>query len=115
MSRGSQWRKWDLHFHTPASYDFHNKSLTPQDIVDGLVIAGIKVVAITDHHRIDVQFIKEIKKFAKNKLTVFPGIEFRSELGGTKSVHFIGIFPEDCDIDDVWTKLQGQLALGEIR
>ena len=28
MNRGSEWRIWDLHFHTPASYDYKNKSVT---------------------------------------------------------------------------------------
>ena len=46
MNRGSQWRKWDLHFHAPASYDYQNKSITPQNIVDGLIKAGIEVVAV---------------------------------------------------------------------
>jgi hypothetical protein len=32
---GSQWRRWDLHFHTPASYEYGDKSLTAANIVDG--------------------------------------------------------------------------------
>ncbi len=47
MNRGSEWRKWDLHFHTPASPDYQNKSVTAQEIVDGLLRAGIEVVAIS--------------------------------------------------------------------
>lgn len=42
---------------------------------------------------------------------IFPGIELRSELGGSESVHFIGIFPEDSNIADIWTKLQGPLGI----
>lgn len=30
--KGSLWRKWDLHFHTPASRDYANKSVTNQDM-----------------------------------------------------------------------------------
>lgn len=30
---GSQWRNWDLHLHTPSSYDYQNKSVSNQDIV----------------------------------------------------------------------------------
>ena len=108
---GSTWGKWDLHFHTPTSYDYDNKSLTNQSIVDGLVAAGVKVVAITDHHTIDVNRIKELQKLGGDKLTVLPGIEFRSELGGKETVHYIGIFPEDSNLTDLWTKLSGKLEL----
>jgi len=56
-SRGSVWRKWDLHVHTPASYDYKDKSLNPQKIVDKLKGLGVSVVAVTDHHIINVEFI----------------------------------------------------------
>jgi hypothetical protein len=26
--RGSLWHRWDLHFHTPSSFDYHDKSVT---------------------------------------------------------------------------------------
>lgn len=35
MNRGSEWRIWDLHFHTPSSYDYKDKSVTNEDIVKG--------------------------------------------------------------------------------
>ncbi|MCK5022146.1 MAG: hypothetical protein KAR54_02770, partial [Candidatus Pacebacteria bacterium] len=44
-------------------------------------------------------------------VTIFPGIELRSELGGKESVHLIGIFPEDCDIDTIWMELQVNLKI----
>ncbi len=58
---GSIWRKWDLHFHTPASYDYAYKGATNKEIVDGLIKAGVEVVAITDHHRIDTKRIVELQ------------------------------------------------------
>jgi hypothetical protein len=30
---GSLWGKWDLHFHTPASYDYKDKGVTNEDLV----------------------------------------------------------------------------------
>lgn len=109
--KGSIWRKWDLHLHTPSSYDYENKSKSNQEIIDTLKANNIAAVAITDHHVIDTTRIKELQALAKDEVTIFPGIELRSELGGSESIHFIGIFPEDCDIDDVWTKLQGPLEI----
>jgi exonuclease SbcC len=93
--RGSVWRRWDLHFHTPTSYDYLNKGVDAQTLVDCLIAAGIKVVAVTDHHVIDVHLIHEMQRLGGNELTVLPGIELRSELGGSEHVHYIGIFPED--------------------
>lgn len=114
---GSTWGKWDLHFHTPSSFDYQKKNLTNQDIIKGLIKAGIAVVAITDHHTMDVARIQDLQALAKDKLTVLPGVEFRSELGGKETVHFIGIFPEDSNLTDLWTKLSGKLELtpGDIR
>lgn len=111
--KGSLWRRWDLHFHTPSSFDYERGDLTDNQIVDSLVEAGIAAVAITDHHVIDIQRIRHLQTLGKDKLTVFPGIEFRSDQGGDP-IHYISIFPEDCDLDHVWTTLQGCLGLTPI-
>jgi hypothetical protein len=108
---GSLWGKWDLHFHTPSSFDYANGSVTNSQIVEGLKNSGVVAVAITDHHRIDVPRIRDLHNLAGKDLTVFTGIELRSELGGKESVHLIGIFPESKDPDFIWTKLQGPLKL----
>lgn len=107
-SKGSAWRRWDLHFHTPSSYDYQNRSITNQEIINTLIENNISVVAITDHHIIDVQRIEELQRLAAGKLCVLPGIEFCSELGGSESIHFIGIFSESADIKSIWTKIQGR-------
>jgi len=109
--RGSLWGRWDLHFHTPTSFDYKNGSVTDEQIVEELKKAGISAVAITDHHVIDVPRIRALQKLAGNDLTVLPGIEFRTELGGKEKVHLIGIFPEDANLDELWTKLSGKLEI----
>ncbi len=112
-SKGSCWNQWDLHFHTPSSFDYGDMSVTNEEIIDGLLDAEIGAVAITDHHVMDVNRIHDLKQIAGDRLTVFPGIEFRSELGGTPCVHYIGVFPEDSDLEHVWTILKGNLDLTE--
>jgi len=108
---GSLWGKWDLHFHTPSSFDYHDKSVSDQQIIEGLLKTGVDVVAITDHHFIDVQRIKNLQRLAGDSLSVLPGIEFRTDLGGKEKVHLIGIFPENCNLEDLWTKISGKLNL----
>src|SRR5438876_7450284 len=86
---GSQWGKWDLHFHTPSSFDYHDKSVSDEQIVETLIKAGLDLIVITDHHVIDVNRIKHLQQLAGDKLSVLPGIEFRSDLGGKDKVHLI--------------------------
>lgn len=111
--RGSVWRKWDLHFHTQTSFDYENKSITNREIVDGLLEEQISVVAVTDHHTIDTEKIEDLRELANGRITFLPGIEFRAELGGRESVHFIGIFPalSGKSLETLWTKLQGKLNI----
>jgi ABC-type lipoprotein export system ATPase subunit len=110
-TRGSLWRRWDLHFHTPASFDYRDPKVTNEQIVASLLENNIGVVAITDHHRIDPDRIVALREIAGDELTILPGIEFRCELGGTTTVHYIGIFPEDSDVHELWTHLQGKLDI----
>ena len=114
INRGSEWRKWDLHFHTLSSYDYKDKSVTNQEIIDTLAKNEISVVAITDHHTMDIDRIQKLQQLGKDKgITVLPGIEFCSELGGSESIHFIGIFSEKSDFNTIWTKIQGKHNLTE--
>ncbi len=54
----------------------------------------------------NVGLIKALQRLGKAvSITVLPGIELRSDKGGSDSIHFIGIFQEDYDLDHVWTKL----------
>jgi ABC-type lipoprotein export system ATPase subunit len=112
---GSTWNKWDLHFHTPASFDYQDKSITNQQLIDELHKNEICAIAITDHHVIDVARVKELQKLGREKgITVFPGIELRSDKGGSDSIHFIGIFSEEWDVELLWSKLKSALTLDPI-
>ncbi len=108
--RGSIWRMWDLHYHTPSSYDV-TAAISNEDIVAELLGRQIAGVVITDHHTLDVKRIHALQAIAGDRLAVFPGIELRSELGGSEAVHYIGIFPPEADLQHIWTTLQGKLSI----
>ena len=76
---GSLWHQWDLHLHTPSSFDYENKGVTNDQIVDALTTEGVRVVAITDHHTMDINRIRDLQTLGDGKLTVLPGIELRSD------------------------------------
>ena len=87
--RGSEWRKWDLHMHSAAS---DGKS-SPCEIIEEAKNKGLSVIALTDHHT--VSNIDETKQLGEAAgITVISGIEFRTEYGA-KSVHMIGLFPNE--------------------
>ena len=65
MSRvtDSSFRKVDLHVHTPRSMCYSDKSVTPQQIVDAAVAAGLEAIAVgyslrfpDDHENLERQF-----------------------------------------------------------
>jgi hypothetical protein len=102
--RGSEWRRWDLHFHTPSSYDA--KNVSNQKIVECWKNNCLSVVAITDHHIMDLDRIGELTALAHDEnITVLPGIEFLSDARGREPIHFIGIFPETSSIKDIWGEI----------
>lgn len=115
MNRGSIWRQWDLHFHTPSSYDYEDSSVTNQNIIDGLIANNVSAVAITDHHVMDVARIRELQALAGNRITVFPGIEFLSDARGKEPVHIIGIFAENADIEYIWGQLENKTNIQNIK
>lgn len=90
--RGAEWRQWDLHIHTPASYHWQGQrfesdtnSSVNKKLVDEMIAAinasTAAVFAIMDYWTFDGWFAlnKRLKESDAPKLnkTVFPGIELR--------------------------------------
>jgi len=92
MNRGSEWRKWDLHVHTPASYqhDFSFSSTGEKEKYNGDIwekyieelekIRDIAVIGITDYFSIE-GYKKVLEYRDKDRLhnfdLILPSIEFR--------------------------------------
>ena len=84
INRGSEWRKWDLHVHTASSFDYEYKSDNADELlVEAWKRHGIEATAITDHFLIDAQRINNLRKLVKDEITIFPGVELRTDKGGT--------------------------------
>lgn len=92
-SRGLRFEKFDLHVHTPASFDFGDKSVTAKQIVDQALSQGLRGIAVTDHAT--GAFVDSIKKAAAGTgLVVFPGIEIACS-AGKSGIHVIALLPRD--------------------
>ncbi len=110
--RGSIWRKWDLHVHTPSSYDWDSGCKDKaEDIVKKAITENISVIAITDHHT--VKGIDEVLKAAKGKdITILPGVELRTDKGN-KGIHIIGVFDSSTTSKTIYDKLLCPLNFSE--
>ena len=92
FERGSEWRQWDLHIHTPASFHWRgqkfdadpgsasNKALV-DEMIHALNAAKPAVFALMDYWTFDGWFAlrRRLREADAPKLikTVFPGIELR--------------------------------------
>jgi len=110
--RGSIWRKWDLHIHTPASYDWDGSCKDgAAEIIKTAITENISVIAVTDHHTI--KGIDEIIKAAKGKdITILPGVELRTDKGN-KGIHIIGVFNSTTAPKTIYDKLLCPLNFSE--
>ena len=79
--RGSEWRKWDLHVHTPKTFlndQFSGASV--DEFVKKISNSGVVAVGLTNYFRFDDLELGEIKeKLNNNGIIVFPNIEFRTQ------------------------------------
>lgn len=118
MDRGSMWRKWDLHVHTPASFQQEFKFINEQEKVkyhsdiwekyfDELEkISDISVIGVTDYFSID-GYMKALEYRNKMRLQNFdlilPNIEFRlnplTKEGKRLNMHLI--FSDSIKVPDI--------------
>jgi len=70
--RGSMWRRWDLHFHTPSSFDYKDKSVTNERIVEALVAKQVGLVAAAVCGA-DQILLASMEREAGNRITYFCG------------------------------------------
>lgn len=114
--KGSEWRKWDLHIHSPLSI-LNNQFPKLSDgkphwepFLQKLESLDMAVIGITDYFTIEGY--KELKKFKeqgrlKNIYTILPNIEFRlknilaSRGGDEKRLNLHVIFSEDVSTTDI--------------
>lgn len=91
---GSQWRKWDLHVHTPASYQWDGRRLNQLDdnqrqvvlkeMVDALNASDVAVFGFMDYWTFDGyltlrNFLEENGNTVSCAKTLLPGVELRVE------------------------------------
>lgn len=114
MNRGSIWRKWDLHIHTPASFYHEFKFLNEEEkeqyqgdiwekyITELEKVSDISVIGITDYFSIE-GYKKVLEYKEKGRLQNFdlilPNIEFRLDRFVEKQrLNYHIIFSDEIDV-----------------
>lgn len=93
-SLGLQFRKLDLHLHTPGSTDHQEPQVDAAAIVSRALAQGLDGIAVTDHN--SGAWIDAIKTAAaETALVVFPGVEITCA-GGYEGIHIIALFDPSC-------------------
>ncbi len=113
-----QWRRVDLHLHTPGSNDYQEAHVEYLDILRQAVMRGLDIIAITDHNTVagfaamqkeveQLLWLEDIGRMNSDeqrrldeyrrlleKVLVLPGFEFTATFG----FHILGIFPPETPV-----------------
>lgn len=80
INRGSEWRKWDLHIHSPYTIIDGNssyKNVTDDDIIKKICQEKISVVGLTNYFKFSEDDYKLANKLRKVGISTFMNLEFR--------------------------------------
>lgn len=113
-----QWRRMDLHLHTPGSSDYQQPEITYLDILRQAEVRGLDIIAFTDHNtvagfaamkkeieqllwlenlgRLESEEKRQLEEYRRllDKILVLPGFEFTATFG----FHILGIFPSETPV-----------------
>ena len=116
-----QWRRVDLHLHTPASADYLEPGVSYLDILRRAEEKGLDIIAFTDHNTVagyrtmmeeirQLELLEELGRLRKEekerlkeyrrlreKVLVLPGFEFTATFG----FHILGIFSPETDVREL--------------
>lgn len=103
------YKKMDLHVHTPESVCYNDGRVNAGNIIQAALDAKLDAIAITDHN--SVKGIDGIREAAKGtNLNIIPGVELTTRHG-----HFLALFEVDTPVkqlekflDDIGLETQGR-------
>ena len=89
INRGSEWRKWDLHIHSPCSHMTSNRygDASIENFCDKIIAENLAVIGLTNYFYIEEVEFNSIQKRLGNKCAVIPNIEFRASAKNNRGDH----------------------------
>ena len=133
-NRGSEWRKWDLHVHTPESGMSNNFGDNWDEYVKTLfqtaILNDVAVIGVTDYFTID-GYKKLKREYCENRsrllalfdndvdlvdkiqqIKLFPNVEFRlNKIVGSSRINYHVIFSDQLSIEDIEDNFLHELKL----
>ena len=103
--KGSEWRKWDLHVHSPKTHlnnQFNN--CTINQFVKKVVASDLAAIGLTNYFRFCDDEISEIRdKLANKGIVVFPNLELRTQQENKQGeeMHVHIVFTNTIDITKI--------------
>jgi len=118
IKKGMEWRRVDLHIHTPASRDYKESGITYLQMLQKAESQGLDMIAFTDHNTVagyarmlgNIEELELLERMGRlraeekrtlgeyrrlrKKILVLPGFEFTATLG----FHILGIFSEEMSV-----------------
>jgi hypothetical protein len=115
---GLDWKRMDLHLHTPASSDYRDPGISYLDILKKAEEKNLDMIAFTDHNTVagyaamhrEIETLTLLERLGRMsdkeretlseyrrllaKINVLPGFEFTATFG----FHVLGIFPENTSV-----------------
>lgn len=121
--KGSEWRKWDLHIHTPKSIVQEYGGDTPEawnEFIQKIASLPpeVKAIAITDYLFLDgYEYLLTRRNEIPNIELLFPNIEFRlntfsGTVNNSKRHNFHLLFDPSVDVQDIKDQLLNCLSTG---
>jgi PHP family Zn ribbon phosphoesterase len=116
-----EWRRVDLHLHTPASADFLEPGVSCLDVLRQAESKGLDIIALTDHNTVagyrammeeihQLELLEQLGRLRQEEeqqlkayrrlrasVLVLPGFEFTATLG----FHILGIFSPETDVREL--------------
>ena len=116
-----QWRRVDLHIHTPASSDYEQPNVSYLDILRRARERGLDIIAFTDHNTVagyaamlaEIEELELLERLGRlrpeerrrldeyrrlrREVLVLPGFEFTATFG----FHILGIFSDKCSVREL--------------
>ncbi len=117
-SEGMEWKRMDLHLHTPASSDYRDPGISYLDVLKKAEEQGLHMIAFADHNSVsgyaamhrEIETLTLLERLGRltdeerttldeyrrllAEIVVLPGFEFTATFG----FHILGIFPENTSV-----------------
>ena len=133
-SRGSEWRRWDLHVHTPCSilnnnfgndFDYYVQQLFSKAVSNGIACIGITdYFSIEGYKKIRIEYLSNATKMEQlfpdpqlrreiSQILLLPNVELRlnNYVGETtRSINYHVIFSDSVSIEEIEERFFGTIS-----